>query len=99
MNKKELQERLFALWKLDDYELESLWRQGEESLDINILQKWPNTAVQITYRANPHQHYDGLGFTKVRYPDKWDADYGIGLAVKKALASIARQIVEDEDGE
>lgn len=100
--KREIQEKLVALWKLDDYELESLWAQGLESLDVDIWQKCPNTAVEVIYQqvGGPvPQRYYAYGFAKVQYPDKWDANKGIDLAVRKALASITRQIVKDENGE
>lgn len=34
-----------------------------------------------------------LGFTKVRYPDVWDAEEGEGRAKKKALALPAKTIM------
>lgn len=94
MNKKEIQERLWQLWQLWP---QRHWEESQESLDVHIWQDCPNTATQVVYQTN-HRHYDSLGFAKVQYPDVWDAGYGIDLAVKKALASIARQIVEDENG-
>ena len=102
MNKKELQERLLALWELGPEELKKQWGQGQESLSVIAWQKKPNTAVQVSYipRQWRGEAYPcDYGFAKVRYPDKWDTDKGIDLAVKKALASIARQIVEGENGE
>ena len=72
-------------------------RQVVESLTENIeslivWQKRPNTAVRVTTHFEKVR-YTELGFTKVNYPDKWDEAYGIGLAVRKAIADISRQIV------
>ena len=40
-----------------------------------------------------------LGFSKAHYPDQWDADYGVELAVDKALHKLAKQIMQEEDNE
>ena len=63
-----------------------------------FLQKKPYTAVklELVYRGIT---WYGLGFTKVRYPDKWDAQHGHDLARAKARADIVRQIMEYEDEE
>lgn len=98
MNKKELQEKLLALWELGQEELAYRWTSGQDSLDVIIWQKRPNIAVRTAYKVD-QRFWCGYGFAKVMYPDVWDAQYGIDLAVKKALASIARQIVEEENGE
>ena len=92
VSKKEIQEKLFALWKLWP---QRYWKESGESLHVVTWQKKPYTAAQVTYEARSLLWSD-YGFTKVQYPDKWDAQYGIGLAVRKALASIARQIVEEK---
>ena len=34
------------------------------------------------------------GFSKVCWPDKWDAQRGIDLAVEKAIAKIAKKLAE-----
>ena len=71
-----------------------------EQLRQNIVyqkahQKQPWTMVHIRVR---HQDlvYTDLGFAKVMYPDTWDAQYGVDLCVNKALASIARTIMEED---
>ena len=102
MNKKEIQEKLLALWELEEQELEDRLERGEESLHVTTWQKCPNTAVEVAYyqtnaTATGRQYcsYYDYGFAKVTYPDTWDAQYGVDLAARKALAGIARQIVEE----
>lgn len=60
--------------------------------NLIVWQKRPNTAVRVTTHFEKVR-YTELGFTKVNYPDEWDAVYGVGLAVRKAIADISRQIV------
>ena len=93
VNKREIQEKLWALWKLGKEGLSQCFQDGGDWLDWIVWQKKPNTAVRVIYHGK--QSYYDFGFTKVQYPDTWDAQYGIDLAVKKALAGIARQIVEE----
>jgi len=50
----------------------------------------PNVAVRMV--LYPHNAViEGRGFAKVSYPDKWDADFGVALAAKKAAAQIVRE--------
>jgi hypothetical protein len=39
--------------------------------------------------------YTGLGFSKVRWPDRWDADYGYQMAFDKAVMDIVRQLLDE----
>jgi len=57
-----------------------------------VFQRQPNTVVIIEATVNG-QLYEGVGFTKVRWPDAWDEEYGVTLAECKAVADIARQVM------
>ena len=60
------------------------------------FQKQPYTVVVLELEYGDG-YYVAVGFTKVCYPDKWNADYGVQLAASKALHSLARQVMETED--
>ena len=57
-----------------------------------IIQLRPNTCVElwITFKGIREK---AVGFTKVSWPDEWDAKKGEDLAIEKALHRLARQIV------
>ena len=58
-----------------------------------VWQSKPYTAakVKVWYKGCSDTH-EAVGFAKVCY--KWDADYGVTLAVAKALAQIAKGIAK-----
>ncbi len=61
----------------------------------------PNVCVQIVAEwdngtAVPDM-YVGTGFAKVCYPDRWDENEGLAIALAKAVADISKQIVNDLD--
>ena len=62
-----------------------------------VWQSKPYTAVKVKvwYKGCSDTH-EAIGFAKVCWPDKWDADYGVTLAVAKALAQIAKSIANAE---
>lgn len=35
------------------------------------------------------------GFSKVRWPDEWDEDYGIQIAYDKAVAQIVKELLDE----
>ena len=61
----------------------------------DVWQSKPYTAVKVKvwYKGCSDTH-EAVGFAKVCWPDKWDADYGVTLAVAKALAQIAKGIAK-----
>ena len=63
----------------------------------SLLQQRPYTAIELVFmmRMPPYKTIVAVGFTKVCYPDEWDAAYGKELAVKKAAAQIAREAEGD----
>ena len=68
----------------------------EHTVVVHRVQKRPNTFVQVrcAWEEASHEYYD-YGFAKCMWPDKWDPDYGVELARKKAAADIARRMVAD----
>jgi hypothetical protein len=61
--------------------------------DLQIYQDCPNTFVSIKFI------YKGItletfGFAKANWPDPWDAEYGINLAIEKAFYKAARMLLE-----
>lgn len=62
-------------------------------LTLTVWQKRPYTAVRIEYERQPNEYtFVGLGFTKVSWPDKWDEEEGVNIALLKAAAHIWRQL-------
>ena len=68
--------------------------EGERSVKWECWQQQPYTAVNV-WMLLPHFNdaLTGLGFAKVSWPDKWDAEEGQQIALEKAIASIWRQIM------
>ena len=62
---------------------------------VEVFQDCPNTVVRvdIIYRDVPYSAY---GFAKVQWPDRWDADYGVKMAVRKAIGKVIRAILRDQ---
>ena len=55
-------------------------------------QECPNTLVWIACEVNGTS-YRTSGFAKVQWPDRWDAEYGVMMATRKAVAKIVRAII------
>lgn len=91
MNKKEIQQRLYELYE-----------SGHPDVSVDCWQDQPNTAVSIVIwekglvRAGLPSCaiVEAYGFAKVRWPDQFDAEHGKDLAVRKALAKIARKLAD-----
>jgi hypothetical protein len=66
--------------------------------DVFIRQRCPWTFVDIAVRMND-KIYDAFDFAKVQWPDTFDADTGVERAKRKAIARIAKQIMEEGGGE
>jgi hypothetical protein len=63
---------------------------------IALVQRRPYTMMSVTSWFNG-KVYDGVGFSKVCYPDRWDDEQGADIAVSRALIDIFHQIRWDED--
>jgi hypothetical protein len=59
-------------------------------------QKQPYTCVVITSWFD-NKEYQGFGFSKVCYPDKWDPEEGADIAKRRALYMIMHQVRKNED--
>ena len=77
--------------------LEELWQAyqaGSPDIHVDMLQKRPSTAVKVTVRMLKYPMAEDIGFSKVCWPDVYDAERGKELAVRKALAEIAKRLAE-----
>lgn len=63
---------------------------------VALVQRRPYTMMSIISWFNGKE-YDGVGFSKVCYPDKWDDEHGADIALRRALIDILHQIRWDED--
>jgi len=61
-----------------------------------FLQRQPYTCISLTTWYNDKE-YHGFGFSKVCYPDKWDAEEGADIAKKRALYMVYHQVRADEE--
>jgi hypothetical protein len=58
---------------------------------VEYFQKPPYTMALLTvFDINGDFAKDYLGFAKVSWPDRWSAEYGRELALKKAVADLVR---------
>jgi hypothetical protein len=73
-----------------DWRLKAIIDGAEYLGFCDVIQKQPFTAVYIDLVAP--EDVVGAGFSKVCYPDRFDARYGRELALRKALAEIARRL-------
>ena len=66
---------------------------GVDFAFVTELQKRPYTVVEIEY-TNPETGatMSGVGFSKVCWPDEWDADRGSYIATIKACADLAKRL-------
>lgn len=60
-----------------------------------VLQYRPYTCVKMDINLLGIVH-TGVGFTKVCWPDKWDEQYGLDLATRKAASVIVRKITKNK---
>jgi hypothetical protein len=63
---------------------------------LALIQRRPYTMVSIVSWYSDTQ-YNGIGFSKVCYPDRWDDEQGADIAVRRALIDILHQVRWDED--
>jgi len=83
--KKALKDKIVAMVLLDD-EDRAAWM-------LASMQKRPYTGVNVAavIPFDDGELFTAVGFSKAHWPDKWDPDYGLELAIKKAAADIVRQ--------
>jgi len=90
LTKREIQAILLA-----QYTTFLLGRRMEE-FRIEVWQKKPRTDAKVWVSWRGIEFYD-IGFASMNYRDKWDADYGVEMAVRKAIAGIAKQIAYGQE--
>jgi hypothetical protein len=54
----------------------------------------PNCFAEITYTDRDEDVVTGYGFSKVCYPDEWDEEKGLNIAISRALVSIGKRVYE-----
>jgi hypothetical protein len=59
---------------------------------VDTFQKRPNTCVvfDVNYEGVTH---NCIGFSKVSWPDEWDTDYGVNMAIEKAISDLAKRLI------
>ena len=97
MNRKEIMAAITGAVEEQDiisYKVYAL--NGNDFVSIGaILQERPYTAIELIVWMKEKQ-YHANGFSKVCYPDQWDAKHGKQLALRRAAASIAKQILSED---
>jgi len=60
---------------------------GDLLYTVSYWQRRPNTMAEIYVNGTDLTF---VGFAKVNWPDKWDAQYGKQLALRKAVAEMVQ---------
>lgn len=71
------------------------------SFQVHVKSAWqrkPDTCVEVMFKTPTGAKYTGVGFTKCKNGDKWDADLGFQIAALKALMDAEHQHLEDLTG-
>jgi len=65
--------------------------QGSENVSVvEYHQKRPYSFIKVKCRIR-NGVYEGVGFAKVRYPDRWNPAIGYDIAYRKAIADAVRK--------
>jgi hypothetical protein len=80
-----------------------LRKELEQKLNTQIVsrsvyQERPYTCIVLEVKT-PYGVVKGIGFSKVCYPDRWDAQRGEELAKDKAIAKIAKAVLRKMDAD
>lgn len=73
-------------------QVETLLRGLVRDREVYQRQPWTCVVLKVQVDGVLREIYD---FTKVQYPDPWDAEYGVELAEKKAIAALAKELVRE----
>lgn len=63
--------------------LNILIEDDSKRVSVNTFQKRPNTFAVARFSG-----YVGIGFSKVCYPDTWDGEKGVEIAMRKAIQDV-----------
>lgn len=66
---------------------------AQKMVVVEVLQKRPSTAVKARLKVGS-MIFVGTGFSKVKWPDDWNEDFGLQLATDKAASDITKQILK-----
>ncbi len=80
---------------------ETIYAEGKQSVmyRYRVFQRRPYTMVWL-WRGKETQGISGFGFSKVCYPDTWDANAGIQIALAKAAGDyMAKRAAEGYSAE
>jgi len=61
------------------------------NINIEIWQQNPRTDVKVCLIWRGIKFCE-VGFASMNYKDTWDAEYGVDMAIRKAIANIAKRI-------
>ena len=86
LTKREIQAILLA-----HYAAFILGKQQPHGFSIEVWQQKPRTDVKVCVNWRGIKFCD-VGFASMNYKDTWDAEYGVRMAIRKAIAGIAKQI-------
>jgi len=84
--RKESRQRFIKRW------MEAI-ADPRESIHVFAIQDRPYTGVKVTLFIDGIGGLEGVGFSKVKWPDEWDAEFGQELAIRKALAAIYKRVM------
>lgn len=59
------------------------------------IQEKPYTAIEMIFEHS-HEVFVAKGFSKVKWPDKWDDEFGFDLACLKAASKIVKEIMRQK---
>ena len=64
---------------------------GTKFMRYQTIQRKPFTVVTTRARYG-NLYFTGVGFSKVMWPDRWDAENGVRIAKERARLDTARQV-------
>ncbi len=63
----------------------------ESNIEVrSVIQEKPYTAVDVIFECTDVL-IPAKGFSKVKWPDEWDKEFGLQLAKKKAISKIYKE--------
>lgn len=63
---------------------------------VTSIQERPYSAVEMVYKVKDKE-FRAKGFSKVKWPDEWNDEFGFSLACLKAAAKVAKEVVKDKE--
>lgn len=78
--KGRIQDRLMAMYAREDPDLE-----------ITVYQRQPDTFALVTLKPGGQETF---AIAKLSYKDKWDTKFGQDMAIRKAIAELAKELAK-----